>query len=208
MDPPADERRKSVLICGGIGGARRTVLKQRCRSRHGQTAAGRAASVVGEDRKRRFGATEPAASLKCADISRGALWKRPWQGSRQHGRPDTFPRGFLPVSCPRKPKPLLAFWKCHPIHPEAFQPVKLKQRCKAATLMKCINLERRTSILIAVWFVYEPSEEQRGTRRRLRGVLPRRRLCNGPYTHTLNNSTVSSPRMPMMKFFFSSLFGR
>lgn len=39
------------LICGGIGGARRTVLKQRCRSRHGQTAAGRAVSVVGVDRK-------------------------------------------------------------------------------------------------------------------------------------------------------------
>lgn len=108
----------------------------------------------------------------------------------------------MAVRCPRKPKPLLAFWKCHPVHPEAFQPVKLKQRCKAETLMKCINLQRGASILIAVWFVYEPSEEQKGTRRRLRGVARRRGLCNGPYTHTFNNNAVSSSRMPMMKHFF------
>lgn len=79
--------------------------------------------------------------------------------------------GFPPAPSPRKPKPLLALWKCYPMHPEAFQPVKLKQGCKAETLMKCINLERRASVLITVWSVYEPSEEQKGTRRRLRRTV-------------------------------------
>lgn len=72
--------------------------------------------------------------------------------------------------------------------------------------MKCINLEHRASILIAVWFVYEPSEEQKGTRRRLRGVLPRRRLCNGPYTHTFTKQRcVFSQNANDERFFSSSL---
>lgn len=76
--------------------------------------------------------------------------------------------------------PLLAFWKCHPIYPEAFQPVKLSQRCKAETLMKCINLERRASVLITVWFVYEPLQQQRRTRRRLRWGVTEQKTVHWP----------------------------
>lgn len=81
--------------------------------------------------------------------------------SRPHTAHQEGAAAFLPVPPARKREllvSLLAFWKCHAISPEAFQPVKLKQRCKAETLMKCINLEHRASVLITVWFVYEPTE--------------------------------------------------
>lgn len=109
---------------------------------------------------------------------------------------------FPPTTPARKQEllvPLLAFWKCHAIYPEAFQPVKLKQRCKAETLMKCINLEHRASLLITAWFVYEPSQKQKTERKEeeveeeAEAALLRGRLCNGPYTHTYILSISASP---------------
>lgn len=142
------------------------MLNRRCRSRHEQTAAGRTekgnnlwseVQLLPSGAQRRFAATEPAATEPAATLKCDKVHGNMAATTPSHEL-------FLPVPWPRKSKPLLAFWKCHPVHPEAFQPGKLKQRCKAETLMKRINLERRASILIAVWFVYEPSEEQRGTR--------------------------------------------
>lgn len=105
---------------------------------------------------------------------------------------------FLPVSSAHKQEllvPLLAFWKCHPVYPEAFQPVKLNQRCKAETLMKCINLERRASVLITVWFVYEPLQQQRRTRRRLRWGVTEEKTALARTPIHYNNIAVSSSRM-------------
>lgn len=123
--------------------------------------------------------------------------------SRLHTVHQQAPAAFVPVppTAPARKQellvPLLAFWKCHAIYPEAFQPVKLKQRCKAETLMKCINLEHRASLLITAWFVYEPSQKQKTERKEeeeeAEAALLRGRLCNGPYTHTYILSISASP---------------
>lgn len=127
--------------------------------------------------------------------------------SRLHTIHQEAPAAFVPGPPPPSPArkqellvPLLAFWKCHAIYPEAFQPVKLKQRCKAETLMKCINLEHRASPLITAWFVYEPSQKQKTERKEeeeeeeaAEAALLRGRLCNGPYTHTYILSISASP---------------
>lgn len=107
---------------------------------------------------------------------------------RGHHVATLYTRRVLLVPTARKQEllvPLLAFCKCHAIHPEAFQPVEYKQRCKAETLMKCINLEHRASVLITVWFVYEPSQKQ-NTRRRRR----RRRRGGGGWGGITEGKTV------------------
>lgn len=125
---------------------------------------------------------------RVAEIKDLAQSMRTWVCQRHTTTPTrpctTHQEGPISRFCPFRPahklellEPLLAFWKCHTIYPEAFQPVKLKQGCKAETLMKCINLEHRAFILITVWFVYEPSQEQRKNQEDAEGG-------NGPYTHT------------------------